>query len=96
MRAASALYNSDMLPANATLTIPQDVLDSARMTVADIRVEIALALYAQRRLSVGKAAQLAQMTLWQFRHALALRRITPNYEIEDLHQEMVIIRKWKS
>jgi predicted HTH domain antitoxin len=84
-----------MLPANATLTIPQEVLDSARMTVADIRVEIAIALYAQRRLSVGKAAQVAQMSLWQFRHVLALRRISPNYGIEDLHQEMAIIRKWK-
>jgi predicted HTH domain antitoxin len=84
-----------MLTENVTFTIPQDVLDSARITIADIRLEIALALYAQRRLSVGKAAQLAQMSLWQFRHVLALRRISPNFGIEDLHQEMAIIRKWK-
>ena len=80
------LYNLSML--EATLTIPQEVLDSARMTVADVRLEIAVALYSQRRLSVGKAAQLAELSLWQFRQVLALRQIPPHYDVDDLHQDL--------
>ena len=72
----------------ATLTIPQEVLDSARMTVADVRLEIAVALYSQRRLSIGKAAQLAELSLWQFRQVLGLRQSPPHYDVDDLHQDL--------
>ncbi|NJM42240.1 MAG: UPF0175 family protein [Anaerolineae bacterium] len=79
----------------ATLTIPQDVLDSARVSIADLRLEIGVLLYAQRRLSVGKAAQLAQMSLWQFRQVLASRRISPHYDVSDLHQDVTTMNKFK-
>ncbi len=84
------LYNHGM--SEATLTIPQDTLDSARMTIADLRLELAVALYSQRRLSVGKAAQLAELSLWQFRQILALRQIPPHYDVEDLHQDLTTLQ----
>ena len=49
------------------LEVSQDVLDSARMTPAELKVEMALHLYAQGRLSIGKARELAGMALWEFR-----------------------------
>jgi len=38
-----------------------------------LKVELAVSLYAQGRLSVGKACELAGMSLWQFHHLLASR-----------------------
>ena len=36
------------------IEIPQDVFDSARLTKDQMRIELALSLYNQRRLSIGK------------------------------------------
>jgi len=76
-----------------TLEVPQDILDSARMTVAELKVEIAIYLYAQGRLSIGKARELAGMTLWEFRQWLASRRIAPHYDEGDLNEDIVTLRE---
>ena len=73
------------------LKIPQDILDSSRLTLNDFRIEMALALYASRRLSVGKARELAEMSLWEFRQLLASRRIAPHYDPDDLDDDIAAL-----
>ncbi|HNN98084.1 MAG TPA: UPF0175 family protein [Pseudomonadota bacterium] len=76
----------------ATLEIPQDVLDAAQMNTQDVRRELALALYAQQRLSLGKARELAGLTLWEFRQWLATRRIEAHYDSDDLQDDLAALR----
>ena len=57
------------------IEIPQDILDSARIKLSDLKVELALLLYSQYRLSIGKARELANMSLWEFRQLLGTRKI---------------------
>lgn len=76
-----------------TLEIPQDILDSARLTIAELKVEMAIYLYAQRRLSIGKARELADMPLWEFRQLLASRRIAPHYDEVDLKDDIATLRQ---
>ncbi len=76
-----------------TLEISQDILDSARLTINDLKTEIAVSLYAQGRLSVGKARELADMSLWEFRQLLAFRRIPPHYDVSELEQDMATLRE---
>ena len=78
--------------ATATLEIPQTVLDAAQMNAQDLRRELALALYAQRRLSLGKARELAGLSLWEFRHWLGLRRIEVHYDADDLRDDIATLR----
>ncbi len=75
------------------IPISQDVLDSARLTVSELKREIALSLYDQRRLSIGKARELANMTLWEFRQILASRSIPPHYDEEDLAEDVAVLRE---
>ena len=75
----------------ATLEIPQVVLDAAQMNTHDLRRELALALYAQRRLSLGKARELAGLTLWEFRQWLGLRRIEAHYDAADLQDDIATL-----
>jgi len=82
-----------MSAAVAHLEIPRDVLDSARLSLADLKVELALHLYALGRLSIGKAHELAGMSLWEFRQVLGSRRIPPHYEVEELEQDMATLRQ---
>jgi predicted HTH domain antitoxin len=72
---------------NQTLEIPADILDSARLTMAELKVEVAISLYAQGRLSIGKARELAEMSLWQFRQVLAVRHIPPHFDVSDLVED---------
>ena len=76
-----------------TLEIPQDLLDSARLTIEDLKVEIAVSLYVNRRLSIGKARELAEMSLWQFRQVLAARRIPAHYDETDLDDDVATLRE---
>ena len=75
------------------LEIPQDVLDSARLTISELKVELAIYLYDRGRLSVGKARELAGMALWEFRQLLALRRIPPHYDVVDLDEDVSALRE---
>lgn len=68
--------------------IPQDILDAARLTASELKLEIAVALYAQGKLSIGKARELADMTLWEFRHVLAARRIPPHLDVADIEADI--------
>lgn len=40
------------------MEIAQDILDSARLTPSELKVEMAVHLYEQDRLSIGKAREL--------------------------------------
>lgn len=75
------------------LEIPQEILDSARMTVDDLKVEIAVYLYAQNRLSIGKARELAGLSLWEFRQLLASRKISPHYDVSDLEDDIATLKE---
>jgi predicted HTH domain antitoxin len=75
------------------LEVPQDILDSARLTISELKVEMAVYLYAQGRLSIGKAHELAGMTLWEFRQLVASRRISPHYDAADLDEDVATLRE---
>jgi len=77
----------------SVLKIPQDILDSARLTINDLRTEIAVSLYAQRRLSIGKAHELADMSLWEFRQLLAFRHVSPDYDVSDLDRDIATLQE---
>ena len=75
------------------LELPDDLLSSARMSLDEVRTELAVTLYASRRLSIGKARELAQMPLWQFRQVLASRRIPINLTPDDLDEEISTLQQ---
>ena len=75
------------------LQIPQHVLDSARLSLTEMRVELAIHLYSEGRLSIGKARELAELSLWQFRQLLAARQIDPHYDIDELESDLETLKK---
>jgi predicted HTH domain antitoxin len=81
------------MSASNVLEISQDILDTARLTVDELKVELAVYLYTQDRLSIGKARELAGMSLWAFRQLLASRRIPPHYDVTELKEDVVTLRE---
>lgn len=70
------------------IEIPQHLMQAAHATPDELRMELAVQLYQQRRLSVGHARELAGMSLWEFRQLLASRRIATHYDVADLVADM--------
>jgi len=58
------------------------------MSLDDLKLELALHLYAQGKLASGKARELAGLSLWQFRQVLALRRIGPHFDVAALDEDI--------
>jgi predicted HTH domain antitoxin len=76
-----------------TFEVSQDILDSARLTAPELKLELAIWLYAQGRLSAGKARELAGLSLWEFRQMVATRHITAHYAIDDLQDDLSAVSK---
>jgi predicted HTH domain antitoxin len=77
----------------SVVEVSQEILDSARLTPSELKVEMAVHLYEQGRLSVGKARELADMTLWEFRQLLASRGIAAHYDEADLDEDVATLRE---
>ena len=78
--------------AKLTLEVPSEVLDAVRLppgeVEAELRKELAVALYRREVLPLGKARLLAQMTRWQFEELLAERRVPRHYTESDLEDDI--------
>src|SRR5262249_42366645 len=86
-------YRVDM---GMTLNIPDSVLQGLRIPEGEIaerlRTELAIALYAQGALSLGKAAELAQMERMPFGELVGLRGIARHYGDAELAQDISYAR----
>ena len=74
------------------LEIPESIAGSLRLPVPEIeprlRSELALALYAQGILPLGKAAELANISRYAFSQLAGSRQIARHYTDEDLAQDL--------
>ncbi len=76
-----------------SIEIPRDVLSSAHLTPEEVKIELALHLYAQGKLSQGKARELAGLSLWEFRQYMAIRHIPVQYSIDDFNDDLATLRE---
>jgi predicted HTH domain antitoxin len=75
-----------------TLHIPDSIARSLRIPEGEaeqrLRQELAVALYGRRLLSLGKAAELAGTTRFQFSDLLAQRNTPGHYGEEELNEDL--------
>ena len=71
-----------------TITIPDSVLESARMSESELRQEIALLLYEKEKITLAQASRLAGVDRLKFQHLLASRGLYIHYGVEDFEQDL--------
>ena len=78
------------------LKIPSDVMEALRLppdeVEAELRKELALALYQRGVLSSGKACALAGITRWEFEELLGQRQIRRHYTEKNLEEDIEYAR----
>ena len=70
-----------------------ELLQSARLTEAEARLEVAVTLFQQERITLGKAAALAGIGQLEFQKALACRRIPIHYGLEEWKQDAEYLKR---
>jgi predicted HTH domain antitoxin len=78
-----------------SITIPDEILDSARLTPAEALQELAIALFQKEKLTLGQASRLAGMDRLRFQHLLASRGIPLHYDVTELEADLQVLRETK-
>ena len=71
-----------------SVTIPNDILRASNMTEDELKLEIAILLYQQGKISSGKVRDWTGITVIEFQHELAKRGLHINYDVEDFQSDM--------
>jgi len=79
-----------------TLEIPNNIHEALHVSPAEaeqrLKLELAVALYAQNALGLGKAAQLASLSRLDFNDVLAERKIPMHYSQQELEEDLAYAR----
>jgi len=76
-----------------SIEVPRDVIHATRMTPQELKRELAVYLFQQKRLSFGKAREMAGMTVWTFQQLLGSRGISIHYDIEDYEEDLATLKE---
>ncbi|MEQ8969442.1 MAG: UPF0175 family protein [Coleofasciculus sp. C1-SOL-03] len=71
-----------------SLVIPNDILQATKMTKDELKLEIAIMLYKQEKISSGKVRAWTGLTVIEFQHELGKRGLCINYDVEDFQLDI--------
>jgi predicted HTH domain antitoxin len=74
------------------VSISDEFLISSHLTESELKIELAVALFQNDRLTLGQASRLAEMGQLEFQKILASRSIPIHYGIDDLEADLRTIR----
>jgi predicted HTH domain antitoxin len=63
------------------------------MTPQDLKLELAIFLFQQGKLSFGKAREMTGMTIWAFQQILASREISLHYDVTDYEEDKATLKE---
>jgi predicted HTH domain antitoxin len=76
-----------------TVTLPENIPALQKMTEAEVKQELALSLYAARRITLIQAADLGMMSFFDFQSLLRDRRVPQHYDENDLEKDLLVLRE---
>jgi predicted HTH domain antitoxin len=74
----------------------RELSELTHLSEAELRQALALALYEERKLSLGRAARLADLSQWDFLSLLAQKGVTIDYSLDDLKDDIKTIAELES
>ncbi len=73
------------------IELPEPELGALRLTPDQARLELAVGLYAGRKVTLGRAAAIAGVAYTEFMHEIGRRGICINYTLEDAEHDMAVV-----
>jgi predicted HTH domain antitoxin len=75
------------------ISVPEELVRATHMSPDELRAEPALQLYGRGKISLGKAAEVADMSKVRFQLLLAAREIDINYDVHEYEQDLATLRE---
>ena len=76
-------------------TAHNNVLLAARITVDEVKTELAVALFRLERFSLGRAAELAGVPTGQFLNILAARKLGPHMDADEALKDAAMLAEMR-
>ncbi|MBD2627099.1 UPF0175 family protein [Trichormus variabilis] len=70
------------------IVISEDIVKASGLSEKELVLELIILLFQRKKISIGKASQLAQMPLLEFQNELAMRNIPIHYDETDLEIDL--------
>jgi len=61
--------------------------------IPEWKLEYALKLYQQKEISLGKAAELSSLSIWEMLEKLSQNKIPLNYDLEELKNDLEKVKE---
>jgi predicted HTH domain antitoxin len=71
-----------------TLEISEEIVAASHLTLEEVRLGLAIWLFQEKRVSLGKCAQVAGLHKVLFQKELAKRKIQVHYTEEDFERDL--------
>ncbi len=71
-----------------SVVIPDDILKATSMTEDELKLEIAIMLYKQEKISSGKVRVWTGVSVIEFQQELSKRGLSINYDVEDFQADI--------
>jgi len=78
------------------IAIHDDVLRGLDLTEDQARLDLALGLFIDQRVTLGRGAEIARMAQADFLMELGRRGIPVHYDVEDFHADLRTLESLKS
>jgi predicted HTH domain antitoxin len=75
------------------ISVADHIVQAARLSRSEVLRELALTLYAQEKITLGAAAEVAEMPQFEFQLFADGRGIPPHYDHTDLEDDVQTLRQ---
>jgi predicted HTH domain antitoxin len=80
-----------------SIDFPRDLINIFKIREKEfphkIRVTLSVELYREGLVSIGKAAEIAKVSIWEMQDILAEKKVPLNYYSEDLETDIKTLKK---
>jgi predicted HTH domain antitoxin len=77
-----------------SVLISDEILEAAQISETELKREIAILLFQQKKLGLSKARELAEMPLVEFQRELARRGIVVHDDVTGFQAEVANLKDW--
>jgi predicted HTH domain antitoxin len=80
-----------------SIDFPRDLINIFKIREKEfphkVRVTLSVELYREGLVSIGKAAEIAKVSIWEMQEILAEKKVPLNYYSEDLETDIKTLKK---
>jgi predicted HTH domain antitoxin len=75
------------------ITIEDELLQGLNLSDGEARIVLAVGLYADRRVTLGRGAHIAGISQPEFQRDLGRRRVPVNYDVAEFEADLHALRE---